>query len=333
MRELLLDLLQAGQLDLPLPGGGETGRRLEALAEFARRDLSAGRLIEAHADACAILAEASHEAPDGLFGVWASEGPSSRVLAAPESHGWRLDGMKQYCSGLGIVDHALVTARGPDGNLLFLVSLDRPGIAFDGSTWRTDALAATATGTVTIEDLRLPPSHLVGDPGFYLERPGFWHGAVGVAACWAGGAAAVAEAFRESEREDAHTFAHAGAVEAERWSIGALLDAAAREIDGDPLDASGRARVRALVVRHLVERACRDVIDRAGRALGPGPLALDEEHRRRVADLTLYIRQHHAERDLEQLGRLARALRIAPPAPGRAPGRVKETIAWPASAQ
>jgi hypothetical protein len=41
---------------------------------------------------------------------------------------------------------------------------------------------------------------------------------------------------------------------------------------------------------------------RVGRALGAGPLAHDEAHGRRVADLTVYLRQHHAERDLAQLG-------------------------------
>lgn len=41
---------------------------------------------------------------------------------------------------------------------------------------------------------------------------------------------------------------------------------------------------------------------RVGHALGPAPLAFDEDHARRVADLELYVRQHHAERDLAQLG-------------------------------
>ena len=42
-------------------------------------------------------------------------------------------------------------------------------------------------------------------------------------------------------------------------------------------------------------------------ALGPAPLALDPVHAARVADLTLYLRQHHAERDLAALGRLVTA--------------------------
>jgi hypothetical protein len=43
-------------------------------------------------------------------------------------------------------------------------------------------------------------------------------------------------------------------------------------------------------------------MNRVGRALGAGPLCRDEAHSRRVADLTVYIRQHHAERNLAELG-------------------------------
>jgi hypothetical protein len=46
---------------------------------------------------------------------------------------------------------------------------------------------------------------------------------------------------------------------------------------------------------------------RTDRALGPGPLCLDEQHARAVADLTVYVRQSHAERDLAALGSLAAA--------------------------
>jgi hypothetical protein len=58
-----------------------------------------------------------------------------------------------------------------------------------------------------------------------------------------------------------------------------------------------------------VETAVDEAIHRAARALGPAPLCLDAQHAQRVADLTIYVRQSHAERDLEQLGRLAGARR------------------------
>jgi hypothetical protein len=58
-------------------------------------------------------------------------------------------------------------------------------------------------------------------------------------------------------------------------------------------------------VRAVAETAVDEAITRTGRALGPAPLALDADHARRVADLTMYVRQSHAEQDLAALGRLA----------------------------
>jgi len=47
-----------------------------------------------------------------------------------------------------------------------------------------------------------------------------------------------------------------------------------------------------------------------GRAGGTTPLTFDRAHARRAADLVVYLRQHHAERDLAALGR--EALEIVP---------------------
>lgn len=46
------------------------------------------------------------------------------------------------------------------------------------------------------------------------------------------------------------------------------------------------------------------MLARVGRALGTGPLGHDKAHSRAVADLTVYLRQHHAEKDLARLGEL-----------------------------
>ena len=57
----------------------------------------------------------------------------------------------------------------------------------------------------------------------------------------------------------------------------------------------------------MVETAVDEAITRTARALGPAPLCEDAQHAKRVADLTIYVRQSHAERDLERLGLLAGA--------------------------
>jgi hypothetical protein len=101
-----------------------------------------------------------------------------------------------------------------------------------------------------------------------------------------------------------HALAHLVAFDSALHTARSALDAAAAGIDADPADQEGGGRLRALRLRALVEATATEVMHRVGRALGAGPLSHDEAHSRRVADLTVYLRQHHAERDLAELGTL-----------------------------
>jgi alkylation response protein AidB-like acyl-CoA dehydrogenase len=290
-----------GTWTLPLPGGGSTAERHRRLCEIARGDLSAARIAEAHTDALAILAEANRQPrAAALYGVWASEGPSSLIRAERAGSGlWHLSGTKQYCSGAPFVDAALVTAHAAEGTLLFDVSL-AAGLHIEPSTWRTHALAETATGPVAF-DVTLPNDAVVGAPDWYLTRIGFWHGAIGPAACWAGGALSLIDAVRSLDRRGAHARAHLGALEALAWNLQTILEHAGREIDQDPADHTHCAKRRALICRHLIERQAVEIMDRFGRASGPQLLAFDEFAARQYAGLTVYIRQCHAEKDDEAI--------------------------------
>ncbi len=147
----------------------------------------------------------------------------------------------------------------------------------------------------------------VGPPGAYTARPGFAHGGAGVAACWYGGARAIGRTLLTAAADrdvGPHALAHLGAVDIALHGARAALEEAAAEIDADPRDLKDGARGRTLRVRAQVEAAATDVINRVGRALGAAPLCHDEAHSRRVADLTVYLRQHHAERNLAELGAL-----------------------------
>jgi alkylation response protein AidB-like acyl-CoA dehydrogenase len=304
----LMSAIEAGLLDLPAPGSGATRARWAALVALGRADCTLARLAEAHTDALAILAELGSPPPAAgtRWGVWAAEPPTARVEAAPLDGGWRLDGVKAWCSGATLLSHALVTVHAPDGRRLLAVELDRPGVVPEAPGWAADGMTGSDTRTVRFDDVRLPATAAVGAPGQYLDRPGFWHGAVGVAACWYGGAAGIAGTLAEAAgRRDPgpHALAHLGALDAGLAAARALLDAAADEIDADPLDLGGTGHRTALRVRAVAERLAAEAIDRVGRALGPGPLATDRSHARRVADLQVYVRQHHAERDLAELGR------------------------------
>jgi alkylation response protein AidB-like acyl-CoA dehydrogenase len=299
----LASLRAADELRLPFPGRGETPHRHRALLRWGRKDLSLARIAEAHTDALAILAEAGRVAQPGkLYGVWASDSPRSRLRAERLSdHNWRLEGTKQFCSGATFLDAALVTAQYESEVMLFDVDLDDPDIQVQPSQWKSAALADTATVAVAFAGLEIAAAKQVGGPDWYLQRSGFWHGAIGPAACWAGGALSLIEAATALGRKDPHSRAQVGALQSLGWGLRAVLEQSGREIDADPQDRAQEARVRALKVRHLVERACTEVLDRFGRATGPQLLAHDEQVARQFGALTLYIRQCHAERDLETI--------------------------------
>ena len=103
---------------------------------------------------------------------------------------------------------------------------------------------------------------------------------------------------------------HLGAVDAAITAAEATLAVAADHVDRDPYNRSGLAELTARRARAVVEKAVDEALGRTDRALGPGPLCLDEQHARAVADLTVYVRQSHAERDLAALGLLAALGRI-----------------------
>jgi len=300
MKERLSDLASSDRLVLPLPGGGKTAERHAALYEFGRLDLTLARLVEAHTDALAIVAEAGRAARAGnLYGVWASDGPLSLLTLSRSDDGTlRLNGTKRYCTGAPFLDAALVTAHLGEENLLLDISLNAKGLTVDASEWAATAFSETLTATVVFDNVPVREQDIVGGPNWYLTRRGFWHGASGPAACWAGGASGLVDAARELNRRDPHSRAQQGALEAADWGLRALLTQAGQEIDADPQDAAGQARRRAMMVRHLIERMCTDVLDRFGRATGPQLLAFDARIALRYSELALYIRQCHAERDL-----------------------------------
>ncbi len=283
----------------------------ETLATLAAHDLGVARAIEPHLDALGILREArtagidldGDAEPYGPWGVFAAEGGPDPLLAGPgPDGGWTLTGTKPWCSLADRLGSALITAALADGSRrLFRVDL-RGGAAagtvrVTPGAWHSRGLSEIPSGPVTFDGASAQP---VGEPGWYLARPGFHRGGIGVAACWYGGAVGVARTVRERARTkpDPFVLMHLGAIDEQLHASRLALANAAAGADADETD----LRIAAKRVRAIVARACEDVLVRAGHALGPAPLALDAGHAKRVADLTVYIRQHHAERDLESLG-------------------------------
>lgn len=286
--------------ELPRPGAGNTLERWHVLAAVAACDLSLLKLYEAHTDALAILDELGNATASGTWAVWAAEAPDAvAVLDTDGGDFGQLSGCKAWCSGAAIVDHALLTARTPNGaRVLLHVAMDQAGVRCDAGRWKAVGMAATQTGDVAFDEAI---ASRIGAADAYLRRPGFWHGGIGIAACWYGAACAVAGTLRRSRRvqHDAHAQAHLGAIDARLFAARCVLLEAARAIDADP---GADARMLALRVRAAVEAVAMETLDRVGRALGAAPLCLDAAHARRCADLTTFLRQSHAEADLQALG-------------------------------
>jgi hypothetical protein len=303
--ELFRRLVDDGLVDLPFPGAGETSERWKCLEVLGSADLSLARLAEGHADALAILHEAGLESPGGQarLGVWAA-GPLDGVAATWTSRGWCLSGVRRWCSGAAVLTHALVTAAVGDCPMLFLVPLDRPGVRPLAGVWQAVGMAESGTDDVEFRDVELGSDGLVGGPNFYLQREGFWLGAVGVAAVWLGGAQGVARELISPTREvGLHGLAHLGAIWSRLTWLERGLVGLADQVDSGGLRGS-ELELLARSFRIEVEAGASEVLARTGRATGAEPLGHDRAHARLVADLPVYLRQSHAESDLEALGRL-----------------------------
>ena len=101
--------------------------------------------------------------------------------------------------------------------------------------------------------------------------------------------------------DDPHRLAQLGWITARLAALDSLLARVATAIDSraDALPIEQLAQV----LRAEVADGAAEILARTGRITGPGPLCHDREHARRVADLAVYIRQSHAEADLEAIGR------------------------------
>ena len=310
-----LRLLAPAEALAPLPGTGATVRLWELLATLGAADLTAARVIEPHLDALAIRAQAGMGGPGGMdssgsvgsagasWGVYAAEAPGLRLDARPEDGVWHLTGTKLWCSLAAHLDRAVVTAHtGPGTRRAFAVDLRHTGVRPGRGTWASRGLAAVDSTAVEFTDVPAVP---VGGDNWYLQRSGFAWGGIGVAAVWFGGAVGVARRLAAAARNrepDQIALMLLGQTDTALHGARRVLAAAAADVDAGRADGPDGALL-AGQVRAVVADAAEQVLRLAGHGLGPGPLTGEEEYARRVADLQVYLRQHHAERDSAALGR------------------------------
>lgn len=295
-----LELAQELGAKFASPGDGNTASQWEMLATLSAHDLGIARAIEPHLDAVAILVQAGWSAIDGNWGVFAAEGSDQPLIATRMEESWELNGTKPWCSLASRLDSALITARTTDGEArLYAVDLTQSGVETHDESWVSRGLSEIPSGPVRFSSVS---AAAVGKPGWYLTRDGFAWGGIGVAACWFGGAVGIQRTLLEAAQRspNPHLYAHLGAIDTLLHACRTTLADAAERVDNNTTE----GKLLAKRVRGLVARSCEEIINRAGHALGPAPLVTNADHAKRIADLQIYIRQHHAERDDASLGQL-----------------------------
>ncbi|WP_158261902.1 acyl-CoA dehydrogenase [Labedella gwakjiensis] len=283
------------------------GRFFVGLGAIAAGDVTVARVVEPHLDALGILAQAGMPiADDGdRFGVFAAEAPGDRLVATPSEDGsWTLTGRKPWCSLASALSHALLTAHTPSGERrLFRVDLRHPGVTANDHLWLARGMPLVPSGPVDVANV---PAEPVGDAGWYVDRPGFAWGGIGVAACWWGGAIGLVDALQAHAQRKPDSELALAALGSSAVDIAAAENAvaeAARAVEAGLVEGRRGAAI-AQRVRSTVRGRVDAIRSRTVATLGPAPLTADAPYLARVADLELYVQQDHGERDLARLGRM-----------------------------
>lgn len=297
------------QPSLPQPGQGQTLQRWQCLAAVAAHDLSVCKLAEAHWDGLAILQDLQRmdcHADSKRWAVWAADNPKAPLHLLQRNGEMYLQGSKSWCSGADVVTHALLTCTDENADSYFcLLDLHAPGITQDHSQWQPLGMRNVRTAQLHFTQT---PVQVLGPRSIYLERPGFWHGGAGIAACWYGAACAIAQKLRKQlVASNPHAAAHLGAMFAQLRAVRAMFYHLASCID----EAPGQSWTEEiLALRSMMRNVATFVIEHSARAMGPGPLCTDADHAQRCADLAVWVTQQHAERDDEGLGKLSQASHV-----------------------
>ena len=135
-----------------------------------------------------------------------SDAAALQAQAVRDGDGWRLTGEKMWVTNGASADVVLLMARtdapedrqGTRGIGAFLVPTDAPGWV-PGRKERKMGLRGSETVAVALDDLRLGPEHLIGDPalGFHYALEALEGGRLGIAAQAIG----IAEAALDNARD------------------------------------------------------------------------------------------------------------------------------------
>ncbi|WP_379923630.1 acyl-CoA dehydrogenase family protein [Erythrobacter sp. R86502] len=294
---------------LPRDAGGSgwgtdadgTQNALDALRTIGRANLSVARLFEGHMNAAKLVTlyadeQLRHETfsavrGGALLGVWGADDPSEPLTLDAASN--RLRGAKRFTSGLGLVNHAIVSVAGEDGPQLLVVATDDDQRS-DASVWQMGGMRATRSGRYDFDGFVVEPHQKLGRPGDYLREPFFEGGIWRYCAAHLG----AAEALYRAMRTELVARGRAGDPHQQRRLVDAAISTetarlwvtrAARAVEADR--AQPETAALSLLARDVTERSCRIVMENVEQALGMGAHIAGSPVERIGRDLSLFLCQ------------------------------------------
>lgn len=293
-------LRHIGALSPPLPvrGSGTAGELAALLTLLGQGNLSVGRIIEAHINTLHLMARYRFRSRDDdgrLYALWVTDPPAGSLRMRYSNGRIILNGGKQFCSGAGFVDGALVTACDEDGQTRMLVLSLGIGETVTPLPAPLQGMRAAVTGAVDFTDCQVPATALLGGPGAYLQEPDFSAGAWRGSAVALGGLIALLRhgtaQLRQSGRFDSpHAQARLGQAMIARETGRLWVEAAARAAEDDTASAGHRVATVGLA-RIAVETACLDAMRLLQRSLGLSALRQGNPVELICRDLATYLRQ------------------------------------------
>ncbi|HZJ21246.1 MAG TPA: acyl-CoA dehydrogenase family protein [Pricia sp.] len=289
---------------------------LELLWEIGAYDLSVGRIFEGHVNALLLVDTYGsddqkqryfEEAANGvLFGVWNSEFPDDALILDAEGTDLILQGAKVFCSGAGHVDRPIVTAEGPDGRQMLILTMEDYSLKEDYRYWNPLGMKASVSCRFDFFGIAVQNHQLLGRGGDYDRQPDFTGGAVRFAAVQLGGAeAAIQETVEYLQKygrnENPDHFRRLGQLAILRERGRVWLDRVAKAADNRVARPSQYVHY-ANMFRTEVRNLCEEVLKLCELSVGlkgmMAPHPLERIHR----DLSLCLKQPGPHKALSDVG-------------------------------
>lgn len=282
------------------------------LSALGRASLPAGRLFEGHINAAQLIGlygtpalkrRAVDLVKDGsLLGVWGADG-SDPVFTVPDGDGFRLAGQKSFCSGLGLVRLALLSATS-DGTRLVAIDVDDPTRA-DALPWAMSGMRATRSGSYDFTGLAFTDDAVVGKIDDYYREPYFLGGMYRMGAVQVGGIDALIAAFvavlhARGNAEDPVQQYRLG----ECGMLQLLARSAVEHVAGLIQQGTDPTRIAhyAVLMREGIEHCTTEILHRVERGAGTAAHRTGSDLDRCRRDLGLYIRQGALDTRLKAAG-------------------------------